>query len=182
MTVITAKWGDVDNEFNHYLWDGIDCNVIEINPSMTNWEQLVDDAIAKETDTLLFVGHGSPHGLYFPTPMFDEYILHENNVGLIKAKNVICIWCYASSFCQTHNLNALASSMFISNVNEAETCLDIFVSQEDVTSVQNQIFREINELLKNGVELDKYVMTLGARMDIENPIDTFNRQRFVYVI
>ena len=71
--------------------------------------------------------------------------------------------------------------MFISNSNEAESCLGVFSPQEDVTSVQNQIFREINDMLKNGVPLDDYVMRLGARMDCENPIDTFNRQGFIYI-
>ena len=181
MTVISANLGDIDNKYNHYLWEGIDCKVIELTPSSTDWEQMVDEAIANETDTLIFVGHGSPHGLYFPTRMFDEYVLHENNVHLIKAKKVICIWCYASSFCQQHNLNAFASSMFISNSNEAESCLGMLSHQEDVTSVQNQIIREINYMLKNGVPLDDYVMRLGARMDCENPIDTFNRQGFIYI-
>ena len=181
MTIINAKWGDVDNKFNHYIWDGMDCKVIEITPSMTDWEQIVDDAIANETDTLIFVGHGSVYGLYFPSLTFDEYILHPNNVNLIKAKNVICIWCYASSFCQKYQLKALASSMFISNSVEAETVLGISPSQDDVTAIQNNIFVEINQLLKNKTELKDYVMILGAKTDIDNPIDTFNRQGFIYI-
>ncbi len=108
------------------IWENIpNANVIEITPTSEDWEEIVDNAISNEEDTIIFCGHGTHYGLLYPNFERGEYILHENNVNLIKARNIICIWCNASFFTSEHNLhNSFASSMFISNVGEAyDNCI-----------------------------------------------------------
>lgn len=177
MTVIYSNMRDEDCLVLQRAWRKIpNVNLIEITPESTDWEDMVDDAVSRESDTLLFLGHGTEHGLLFPDFSRGEYILHENNVGLIHARNVVCCWCYASSFCAMHDLRAFATSMFISNVGEAfDNCIYGYC-QEQINSCGIVFFDEINGLLRHGVPLCEWVMRLGAHADVENAIDMFNRQ------
>ena len=126
-------------------------------------------------------GHGTPYGLLFPNMYRGEYIIHENNVHLIKAKKVICSWCYASSFCMKFDsLHCFATSMFISNVNEAYDNGIYDYTQDQINKNAECFDTEMNWLLKNNIPLDEWVMRLGAHMDIDNAIDVFNRQCLHY--
>ncbi|MBR0489217.1 MAG: hypothetical protein IJJ68_03320 [Prevotella sp.] len=182
MTIIYSNRQDDDCMVLQRIWRNIpNANIIEITPQSVDWEDDVDNAISNEEDTLILVGHGSPHGLYYPYYESGEYIIHENNVNLIHARNVVCCWCYASSFCNTHRLHSFSTSMFISNVNEAYDNGYYDYSQEQVNSVGIRFYNEINNFLINNVPLDEWVMRLGAHMDIEKGIDVFNRQGLMYI-
>lgn len=182
MTVIFANNNDIDCMTLPKIWEGQpNVNLIEITKDSINWEEKVDEAIANERDTLIFAGHGTEDGLLFPD--FDKgmYILHENNVHLIKAKNVICVWCYAANFCETHHLNAFATSMFISNVGEAyDNCIYGY-TDDDITKNSKRFDCEVGDLLDKKVPLNEWVMRLGAHMDADNAIDMFNRQGLTYI-
>lgn len=180
MTIIYSNSGDDDCLVLQRVWRNIpNVKLIEITDESKDWEDSVDNAISEETDTLLFLGHGTTHGLLFPNFNMDEYILHENNVNLIKAKNVICCWCYASTFCEKHHLKAFATSMFISNVHEAYDNGCYGFSQDDINKNGEKFYDEINYLLRNHIDLKDWIMRLGAHMDIENHLDVFNRQGLV---
>lgn len=155
-------------------------NVIEITPSTDNWNDCVDKAIQDETDTLIFMGHGTNYGLLFPDFYRGEYILHENNVGLINAKNVICIWCNASTFCQTNNVKGFSTSMFISNVKEAYDNCIYDLDQDQINSNTVKFCEEINSLIRDNVPLNEWYILLNSKMDIENSVDVFNRQGLYY--
>ena len=43
-----------------------------------------------------------------------------------------------------------------------------------------RFYANINQLLIDKISLDQWVMILGAKMDIENEIDVFNRQGLFY--
>lgn len=182
MTIIYSNAQDDDCLVLQRVWRDIpNVNLIEITPQSENWEDVVDNAISNEDDTLLFLGHGTTQGLLFPNFDRGEYILHENNVNLIRAHRVICCWCYASSFCITHNLHSFSTSMFISNVNEAYDNGYYDYDQSEINSNSIRFFDEINHFLTNNIPLDEWVMRLGAHMDIENGIDVFNRQCLCYI-
>ncbi len=182
MTIIYSNAQDDDCLVLQRVWRNIpNVNLIEITPQSENWEDVVDNAISNEDDTLLFLGHGTTQGLLFPDFYRGEYILHENNVDLIRASRVICCWCYASSFCYTHHLHSFSTSMFISNVNEAYDNGYYDYDQSKINSNSIRFYDEINYLLINNVPLDEWVMRLGGHMDIENGIDMFNRQALMYI-
>lgn len=183
MTVIYSNYLDDDCRILQSIWSGFDnVKIIEITPSSVDWEDNVDKAISEETDILIMCGHGTPYGLLFPDMYKGEYIIHDNNVHLIKANKVICSWCYASNFCINHPelKNCFATSMFISNVNEAYDNGIYDYTQDQINRNANRFDTEINYLLKNNIPLDEWVMRLGAHMDIENAIDVFNRQCIHY--
>ena len=182
MTVIFANNDDIDCMTLPKIWEGQpNVNLIEITKDSKNWEEKVDEAIASEDDTLIFAGHGNWNGLLFPDIEKGIYILHENNVHLIKAKNVICIWCYASSFCEEHHLNAFATSMFISNVEEAyDNCIYDY-SDIEIALNSRRFDCELGRLLEEKVPLRGWPGKLIKHMDANNVIDMFNRQGVMYI-
>lgn len=76
--------------------------------------------------------------------------------------------------------NTFATSMFISNTREACNNSIIDYTQEQINSNGERFFCDINQLIKDKVPLNDWIRQLGAKMDIENVIDTFNRQGLYY--
>ncbi len=182
MTVIYSNYLDDDCRILKEMWKGFNnVNVIEITPSSENYEDLIDEAISKETDTLICCGHGTYNGLLFPNMERGEYLIHENNVHLIKARRVVFSWCYAATFAlKFPELHCFATSMFITNEKEAVDNSIFGYTQEEINSNSRRFQQEVNWMLKEDIPLDEWVMRLGAHMDIENAIDIFNRQCLLY--
>ena len=179
MTIIYSNHLDDDCITLATLWNNWSCNVVEILPTTDDYEDIVDKAIAEEEDTLILIGHGTTQGLLHPR-FNGEYLIHENNINLIRARRVICIWCNASSFCVNNNMSCFASSMFISNVYEAAVNCISGMTQEQINSCNRSFYEQLADLIENNVPMQDWVMQLGANMDIENPVDTFNRQGLWY--
>ena len=182
MTIIYSNYLDDDCRILQEMWEEFDnVRVIEITPSSENYEDIINEAISQETDTLICCGHGTAYGLLFPNMNIGEYLIHENNVQLIHARRVIFSWCYASSFAlKFPELHCFATSMFISNEHEAIDNYIFDYTQEQINSNSRRFQQEINLLLHENVPLDEWVMRLGAHMDIDNAIDVFNRQCLYY--
>ena len=84
MTIIYSNAEDIDCHVLRYAFENLkDVNLVEIDKSSVNWAVHVNEAISKENDFIMFLGHGDEYGLY--SPNFDSYILDKNNVGLINA-------------------------------------------------------------------------------------------------
>lgn len=172
MTIIYSNCKDVDCSFLPYIWENFDCNVVEITPEMDDFENLVNDAIKNEDDLLIFAGHGSSNGLFHPC--FEGYLLESKNVGLIHAKTVICIWCNASTFCKTHGLKCLCSSMFVSNVHEGEW-FNMHSTQEHINGIVERFYKELNKCLTEKFTLNETYDYLNKQTDTSDQIDTYNR-------
>jgi cobalamin biosynthesis Co2+ chelatase CbiK len=180
MTIIFSNHLDEDSRTITSLWRNFkDYKLIEILPDTKDADYIVDKAIEQEDDTLILIGHGTTHGLLHPN-FRGEYLIHEYNVNLIHAKRVICMWCYASTFCENNHLHCFASSMFISNVQEAYDNCIYDVNQEQINSYGRLFYAQLADLIENDVPMQDWVMRLGCLMDIENPVDIFNRQGLWY--
>lgn len=93
MTIILSNVGDQDCQVLRDSWIRVPGRFIEITPeSDDSWQDEVEQAIQTETETLVLLGHGTSFGLLFPILERGEYIIHENNVHDIHAKNIICVW------------------------------------------------------------------------------------------
>lgn len=182
MTIIFSNNIDSDCQVIKQAWQGLkDINLVEITPDTDDYEDLVNNAIIAEDDTIMFVGHGTSKGLLFPNLYRMEYLLHEFNANLVHAKNIICCWCFASNFVINMNWhNTFATSMFISNTREAYDNGIRDYTQEQIDSNGERFYCNINQLIKDKVPLNDWIMQLGAKMDIENVIDVFNRQGLYY--
>ena len=182
MTIIFSNNMDPDCQVIKQAWQDLkDINLVEITPDTDDYEDLVNNAIIAEDDTIMFVGHGTSKGLLFPNLYRMEYLLHEFNANLVHAKNIICCWCFASDFVINMNWhNTFATSMFISNTREAYDNGIRDYTQEQINSNGERFYCNINQLIKDKVPLNDWIMQLGAKMDIENVIDVFNRQGLYY--
>ena len=140
MTIIFSNNMDPDCQVIKQAWQGLkDINLVEITPDTDDYEDMVNNAIIAEDDTIMFVGHGTSKGLLFPNLYRMEYLLHEFNANLVHAKNIICCWCFASDFVINMNWhNTFATSMFISNTREA------YYSLKD-----DNFRKELDELIYN---------------------------------
>lgn len=183
MTIIYSNFGDRDCSDLPPIWEGIpDAKVVEITKESIwygpedDWHTRVDKAIAEEEDFILFCGHGTPDGLLAPTPNWSDMVFDEYNLDLLKAKNVVGIWCNASSFAIHHKVSGFFSSMFVSNLSEA-----YMVGIQDTTpdSIAQNVRRfsiRVNQLIKSGVPVSEWQVNLGAQMDLDDPVEVYNYQ------
>lgn len=173
MTIIYSNRQDEDCSLLPLIWKDMTIDTfIELDLNSVDWEYIVDNALSNETETLILVGHGTSQGLLSPT--FNEYVVHENNVKLIKAKHVICLWCHASSFTKKHGLKSFSSSMFITNIEEAYDNGLYRQSQDEINEANIRFYNEINAYLRNTVPLCEWVDKLSDIIDSNNDVDTFN--------
>ena len=179
MTVIWSNVGDNDTALLENIWKGIDgVNVVELNKETENTDETVMEAILSEDDTLVLAGHGSPNGLF--NPWFNGYAFSYPEVGFVKAKNVFCIWCNASTFCVENDFECLATSMFISNVGEAYMN-SIQTDKETINRCNLKFYAECNHCLKEGMSMKDMYLYLGSRIDVDNDVDNFNRSGLTLV-
>ena len=181
MTIIFSNREDLDSLVLKRVFQRLNAKILEILPNSIDWENSVDLAISEEKDTIVFIGHGTSKGLLFPDFNTGEYILHENNVNLIKAERVLCLWCYASYFSAEQNIhNSVSSSMFISNEKEAEEN-DIYDStQIEISKVCEKIYLELVDLIQRDVPIEQWTMSIGVKVDEDKEVDVFNRRGFYY--
>lgn len=80
-------------------------------------------AAIRSHDTIIMLGHGSPSGLFNVSGIGkDIMVVGESLVEELRGKQLIAIWCNSDKFIERHNLTALYSGMFISEVSEARYC------------------------------------------------------------
>ena len=69
------------------------------------------------------------------------------------------------------------------NIDEVETSVNNAIyayTQNDIDLNGIRFYANINQLLIDKIPLNQWVIILGAKMDIENEIDVFNRQGLFY--
>lgn len=184
MTAILSYTGDNDTFILNNIWANLDCKVITIGKDNVTRKD-IDKAISEETDTLILAGHGSPDGLYgygygLGCKDFDtDYAVDEDNKDLIKAKNLICIWCYAADFGKQQNLKGFFSGMFISNGIEA-LLFNIIAQSEKIWQLERNFCDNLNELIRTNVPMDQWIGKLKEKSDHNDPVDIFNMDNLRY--
>jgi len=177
MTVIYGNRGDMDTLMLPSIWERLDnVNVVEIGLRTFHFEDRVAEAIANEDDTLILCGHGTSWGLLHPNFHTGQYIIHENNYRDIHARNLICVWCHAADFAERYHVNGFFSSMFISNVNEAQEHLGngTDLTQDQIGDSELIFCRRLNALLRDGTPLNEWVPTLKSLMNENNMVERYN--------
>ena len=67
-------------------------------------------------ERIVMLGHGTDEGLIG----FGDYVIDDSFVEVLKGKDCVCVWCYASDFVQKHDLkSSFSTGMFISDLDEA---------------------------------------------------------------
>ena len=188
MTVIYSNSGDRDTGLLQAIWQGLHVDrYIVIFHDDENYEDAVDDALSEEDDTLILCGHGTTQGLLHPNLNSGRYIVHENNVHLIHARNVICSWCYSSYFGENHHMSGFFTGMFITNESEAEQHGITFAQSDyddidiDICQYERYFNLSINRFLKDGVPMSEWIDILSNDgINHSNVIGNFNFSRLRY--
>ena len=142
----------------------------------------------KDYDRIIMMGHGSPHGL-FSVGRFSKtngYIIDESFVNLLKKKENIFIWCYASDFVRNNKLNGFSTGMFISEVGEASACgvhINGFNVSQDVVDASNDTFANLlnKSLDKNLKGIYEDIMRDYGVLIESNPVAKYNHDRICYI-
>ena len=80
-------------------------------------------AAVRSHDVIIMLGHGSSSGLFNVSGIGKGImVVGESLVEELRGKQLIAIWCNADQFIERHQLTALYSGMFISEVSEARYC------------------------------------------------------------
>ncbi len=182
MTIIYSNFGDRDTGLLQAMWQGLHADrLIVICHDDENYEDAVEEALIAEDDTLIICGHGTSYGLLHPNLESGQYIIHENNVHLIHAQNVIGVWCWASAFAQTHHLHGFFTGMFISNLEEAHQylntqCINDIMLDHEICEYEIYFMNHINDLLQHNIPLQDWEGTFSSI----NRVGQFNTNSLYY--
>ena len=99
----------------------------------------------------------------------------------VKAKRVIGIWCYASSFAKSVNLNGFFSSMFISNPVEALINNCTKSNGEIITREEILFGKRLNKLIASDTPMSEWKDKLIEQADISIDVVKFNYRGLTYL-
>ena len=156
------------------LFKGIE-GISLYNPTRAELEKVLAE---NPTETFMCLGHGSPRGLF--SADMHGFLLDKDNVHLLKGRDVIGIWCYASDFARIHNLRGFFTYMFISNAQE---CLFNRCGNYDneVVYEQNRLFAEkVRGLIAENKPMEEWVDYLYESCDNNLAFVDFNYSNLAY--
>jgi len=141
--------------------------------------------LIKEHDRCMFMGHGSPSGLFtvgqFKGPT-NGYIIDITMVEELKKKdNTVFIWCNADEFVNRHGLKGFYSGMFISEVGEAYYCGLPGTTQDIVDESNFGFVKRLSECINQpqAVMYDTIKHTYGELVE-NNPVAYYNWTRLCF--
>ena len=157
---------DPTTDFLSAIYEGKGWDVINdpfVGPDIV--EELIDTH-----DKIVCLGHGSPAGLFGGY----GFLIHDDLVPLLKNKEMVSIWCYASEFMDKHGLQGVYSGMFISETGEAYMN-GITNADQKMVDASNNLFSSV---------LGKYIdsenvleLVKKEYVKDDDPIVSFNRAR-----
>lgn len=145
------------------------------NPTREELEKVLAE---NPTETFMCLGHGSPRGLF--SADMHGFLLDRDNVHLLKDRDVIGIWCYASDFARLNNLRGFFTYMFISNAQECSyhKCGNYY---NEVVYEQNRIFAEkVRGLIAENKPMEEWVDYLYESCDSSLDFVDFNYSNLAY--
>ena len=145
------------------------------NPTREELEKVLAE---NPTETFMCLGHGSPRGLF--SADMHGFLLDRDNVHLLKDRDVIGIWCYASDFARQNNLRGFFTYMFISNAQECSyhRCGNYY---NEVVYEQNRIFAEkVRGLIAENKPMEEWVDYLYESCDSSLDFVDFNYSNLAY--
>lgn len=180
MLVVHGDFKDTDTRVLSTMWEGLEnVKVFKLGGDTPsgNKEDLIA-CLEQEKDTVLFCGHGSSGGLWYPlTARLDSawgwYAFSKEDISHVKAKNIIGIWCHASDFSRLTECRGFFSSMFVSNSGEAHGVGIHGVSDKQITESEVLFCKRVNELLKEKVPISEWEGKLKSYR-LTNDVEVYN--------
>ena len=141
-------------------------------------------ASIKSHDTIIMLGHGSSSGLFNVSGIGKGImVIGESMVEELRGKQIIAVWCNADKFIERHDLNALYSGMFISEVSEALYC-NVQGDQAMVDESNNTFAALLGNMLGESTADLKTIHSMVGESYEElgevNPVAKYNSDRWYY--
>ena len=132
-------------------------------------------------DVIIMLGHGCANGLFNVAAVGKgPYTVGPELVEELRGKQLIAIWCNCDKFIERHDLNALYSGMFISEVSEAKYC-SVNGDQAQVNESNNTFAVLLGRMLtETSMDLGKaYDMVLESYTELGeiNVVAKYNSDR-----
>ena len=156
-------------------YEGLDDVTLLYNPTK---EEVVEELQLNNDPLVMCLGHGTTSGLFGTSWL--GYVVDRSMADLLKNRKMIGIWCFASSFAERYGLNGYFTSMFISNINEAEGFGFVDNNNDDIFNEINLFCEKINTYLKDGVPMNQWVTDLQATCHKEKDFVKFNYEGMRY--
>ena len=123
-------------------------------------------------DRIVFIGHGTELG--FCDMKSWRYLITLEDLQFLRNKEVICFWCNANIFAEKCDLNAFATGMFVSELQEAKT-YNLPEDQNLIDYSNTLMCNILSRCIFDPIEEIKSVVYRGYVSEI-NPIIHFNRE------
>lgn len=134
-------------------------------------------ASAPEDEPILLLGHGCPYGLL---DMRYGLVINDGDAPLLRSHpNLLCVWCYASSYGYYHGLRGFYSGMFISEDCEARM-YGVDASHEEVEWCSRDFAKRLGVLLKEGKSLREAADEMKDPKWIVSDLTDYNYSRLEY--
>jgi len=157
---------DTTTDFLMAIYEGKGWDVVNdpfIDPDLV--EELIDSH-----DRIICTGHGNPDGLFGGYGM----IINSDLVPLLRAKEMMAIWCNADQFIKKHKLNGFFTGMFLSDTGECDL-FGVPCDDELQVELSNDLFASV---LGRHIDSDNILENIKREYHDENdPIISFNRDR-----
>ena len=157
------------------LYENIEDSTLLYNPTK---EDVVKILSERPNESLMCFGHGTESGLL--SEDWSETIIDSSMVDLLRDRDIIGIWCYASEFARRHNLRGFFTYMFVSNLQECVFCRLGYYDEEIIFEQNEKFARRINELINNGTPLADWVGLLNEGRDQGYAFVDFNYENLCY--
>jgi hypothetical protein len=180
MKTLIIHPNDVSTDFLKPIYAGIKSKtVVRKNVSQDKLTLLI-----QSHGTIIMLGHGASSGLFNVSGIGKGIMaVGDSMVKHLRGKQLIAIWCNADKFIKHHQLDAMYSGMFISEVSEAKYC-GVEGNQAQVNE-SNDTFAVLlgNMLGKVPTNLKEVYSMVGEsyeELGEVNPIAKYNSERWYY--
>ena len=150
-------------------YEGLKNVTLLYNPTK---EEVIEELQLNDDPLVMCLGHGTTSGLFGTSWL--GFVVDRSMADLLKSRKMIGIWCFASSFAERYGLHGYFTSMFISNINEAEGFGFADNTNEDILNEINLFCGKINTYLKEDTPMDQWVTDLQATCHKEKDFVRFN--------
>ena len=132
---------------------------------------------APKDEPILLLGHGCPYGLL---DMRYGLVINAEDAELLKDRpNLVCIWCYASSYAYLHNLKGFFSGMFISEPGEAYVC-GVEATEDEIDWCASDFALRFGDMLRDGKTIREAAAELMDPKWIVSDLTEYNYVRLEY--
>lgn len=162
-----------DTEFLEYIWKDIqNIKLLDCTKENRCSSKDIRNALYKEKDTIILVGHGDNYGLLYPD--FNGYMIDSRYVNFLRGKKIIAIWCFAKEFTTKYNLTGFSTGMFISDKHEAYN-FEFGYIDENIIEKENISFAlKLNKLLKDNIDYKEWPNILRKELNTKEGFVEFN--------